>query len=216
MSTPPNDNSPQWGSPDAQGGQPGPGGAGPYGAAEPAGGQVSKFGTTGYDPGAQYNAPMEEPRQYSLLKTLTLAGLGLYVLSQLIGLVPLLGEEGRQAMEESLAAMGQPVSEELLDGAIAFGIGFVAVLTLIALGLYLLVYFGLKKVRNWARVTGLVFAIIGLVFTVGGFALDTSMLTTAFGLISLAVSVAWAAVTVYWLVLAFSTPVRDYMDQYRI
>ena len=216
MSTPPNDNSPQWGSPDAQGGQPRPGGAGPYGAAEPAGGQVSKFGTTGYDPGAQYNAPMEEPRQYSVLKAMTLVGLGLYVLSQLIGMVPLLGEEGRQAMEDSIAATGQPVSEEMLDASIAIGIGTVVVLTLIALGLYLMVYFGLKKVKNWARITGLVFAIIGLVFTVGAFALDTSMLTTAFGLISLVVSVAWAAVTVYWLVLSFSTPVRDYMDQYRM
>lgn len=216
MSTPSNDNNPQWGSPDAQGGQPGPAGAGPYGGAQPAGGPAGKFGTTGYDPGAAYNAPMEEPRQYSLLKTMTLVGLGLYVLSQLIGMVPLLGEEGRQAMEDSIAATGQPVSEEMLDASIAIGIGTVVVLTLIALGLYLMVYFGLKKVKNWARITGLVFAIIGLVFTVGAFALDTSMLTTAFGLISLAVSVAWAAVTVYWLVLSFSTPVRDYMDQYRM
>lgn len=216
MSTPPNDNNPQWGSPDAEGGQPGPAGAGPYGAAQPAGGSTSKFGTSSYDPSVGYNAPMEEPRQYSLLKTMTLAGLGLYVLSQLIGMVPLLGEDGRQAMEDSVAATGQPISEEMLDGAIAFAIGTVVVLTLIALGLYLMVYFGLKSVKNWARVTGIVFAIIGLIFTLGGFALDTSMLTTAFGLVSLAISVAWAAVTVYWLVLAFSTPVRDYMDQHSI
>lgn len=214
MSTPPNDGSPQWGRPDAQSGPPGSPGSGPYGAAEPAGG--SKFGTSGYDPGANYNASMGEPRQYSLLKTMTLVGLGLYLLSQLIGMLPLMGDEGRQTMEDSLAATGQTASPEMIDGAIAFAVGTVVVLAAIALGLYLLVYFGLKQVKNWARVTGVVFAIIGLVFTVGGLALDGSMLSSAFGLISLMISIAWAAVTVYWLVLAFSAPVRDYMDQYRL
>ena len=176
----------------------------------------SKFGTAGYDPGASYNAPMDEPRQYALLKTLTVVSLGLYLISQLIGTIPLFGDDGRQAIEESIAATGQTATDEMLDGAVTISLAVVAVITAIALGIYLMVYFGLKSVKGWARILGTVFAIIGVVFTIGGYAMDTSMLGNAFGLTALVISLAWAAVSIYWLVLAFSAPVRDYMGQYRI
>ncbi|WP_300342334.1 hypothetical protein [Nesterenkonia sp.] len=206
MSTPPNDNSPQWGAAGAQG--PGPGGD-PY-----AGQPGSKYGTSGYDPSTSYNAPMDEPRQYSQLKTMTLASLGLYVLSQLVGLFAFFSDDVRAAVEEEIA--GQPgATPEMVDGAIMFSVVLAAVIGLIAIGLYLLVYFGLAKVKGWARITGIVLAIVGLVFTIGGFAMDTSMLASGMGLVSLVITVAWAAVTIFWLVLAFSAPVRDYMEQHR-
>lgn len=208
MSTPPHDSSPQWGSPDAQGG---PSGSGSYGAPEPGAG--SKFGTAGYDPGAAYNAPMAEPQKYSLLKTMTLVGLGIYLLSQLVGLIPFFGEEGRQLMRESMEATGQPVDESMIDGMIAGSIAFSGALIVVTLGLYLLVYFGLKRLKGWARVTGMVLAFIGLAFTVGGFALGGSGMSSGLGLVATVISVVWIAATVYWLVLAFSAPVRDYLDQ---
>lgn len=198
MSTPPNDSTPQWGSTDAQGGEPG-----------------SKFGTSGYDPGASYNAPMAEPKQYSLLKTMTLVGLGVYLLSQLIGLIPFFGDAGRQLMRESVEATGQPVDESMIDGMVAFSIGFSVFLLAISLGLYLLVYFGLKKVKGWARVTGIVLAFAGLAFTVGGFVIGSMDMASGTGIVATLLSVVWIAVTIYWLVLAFASPVRDYMDQHR-
>lgn len=211
MSTPPNENSPQWGAPDPQSPQQ-QSTPGPYGAAGPTAG--NKFGTTGYDPGATYNAPMDEPRQYSLLKTLTLVGLGLYLLSQIVGLIPFFGEEGRQLMVESMEATGQPIDESMIDGMVAFSIGFSVILIAITFGLYLLVFFGLKKVKGWARVTGMVLAFIGLAFTVGGFALGSTDTGSGMGLAATVLTVAWIAVTIYWLVLAFSTAVRDYLDQH--
>lgn len=205
MSTPPPDNNPHWGSPDAP--------SEPTGATPQPG---SKFGTSGYDPGASYNAPMAEPKQYALLKTMTLVGLGVYLLSQLIGLIPFLGDGGRQLMRESLEATNQPVDESLIDRMVAFSIGFGVVLLAISLGLYLLVYFGLKNVKGWARVTGIVLAFIGLAFTLGGFVIGSMDMTSGTGIVATLLSVVWIAVTVYWLVLAFASPVRDYMDQYRI
>lgn len=215
MSTPPNDSNPQWGSPDAHGEQPGPAEPGPYGGVEPAP-TGSKFGTSGYDPGASYNAPIAEPRQYSLLKTMTLAGLGLYLLSQIVGLLPFFGDEGRQLMVESVEATGQPVDASMIDGMVTGAIVFSVVLIAITLGLYLMVYFGLKKVRGWARVTGMVLAFIGLAFVLGGFVLGSTDMGSGAGMVATLLSVAWIAVTIYWLVLAFSSPVRGYMNQYRM
>lgn len=209
MSTPPHDNSgPQWGPGDPQAsGQP-PGGD-PYQAQQPG----SKFGTQSYSSAADYNAPIEEPKQFSLLKTLTLASLGLYMLSQLIGLIPLFGDDMDAAITEQLEATGQTATPEMVDAAIMFSIVLAVVLMVIAVGLYLLVYFGLRGAKNWARIMGIVFAILGLVLTFGGLALDTAALATGFGMVSLVISIAWAAISIYWLVLAFSAPVRSYLGQ---
>lgn len=103
----------------------------------------------------------------------------------------------------------------MVESAIAFSITVIVVISLISAGLYLLVYFGLKSFKSWARVLGMVFAITGLVFVIGGSLFDGSMLATSFGLISLVVTLAWAGVTIYWLILAFSTPVRDHLDMHR-
>lgn len=54
MSTPPHDDGPHWRGPDGI----------------LAGSR--NYGTSGYDPNAEYTAPPSEPRQYSLLKRLTL------------------------------------------------------------------------------------------------------------------------------------------------
>lgn len=199
MSTPPNDSTPQWGSTDAQGGEPG-----------------SKFGTSGYDPGASYNAPMAEPKQYSLLKTMTLVSFGLYVLSALVSMIPMLtgeAEDMARAELENVDLGGASVDDALAMGmVIAWVIALVPLV--IAVVFYLLVYFGLKNVKGWARITGVWMAIIGLVVTLGILLFNGGFESTLM-LIGLIVSLAWAAATIYWLVLAFASPVRDYMDQHR-
>lgn len=213
MSTPPNDSNPQWGSPDAHGEQPGPAAPGPYGGVEPAP-TGSKFGTSGYDPGASYNAPIAEPKQYSLLKTMTLASFGLYVLSALVSMIPMLtgeAEDMARAELEGVDLGGASVDDALAMGMV-FAWGFVLVPLVIAVVFYLLVYFGLKNVKGWARITGVVMAIIGLVVTLGTLLFGGGFESTLM-IIGLIISLVWAAVTIYWLVLAFNSQVRDYMDQ---
>lgn len=216
MSTPPNENNPQWGSPEAQGSQPEP--AGPYSGAQPAAQTGSKFGTAGYDPGANYNAPMNEPRQYSLLKTMTLASFGLYLLSGILGLIPMFTGEAEDLARTQLE--GQDLAGMSVDDALAIGMTTAWVIILVPLVIsvvvYLLVYFGLRATKNWARITGVVFAIIGLLVTLGSMGVDPSAYTSGFGIVALIITVAWAAVSIYWLVLAFSSPVRDYIAQSRM
>lgn len=217
MSTPPNDNSPQWGNPGNPGYPAGPQTPGnPY-SGQPAGqpgGQPSKFGTEAYNPGAGYGAPMEEPNKFRTLKTLTLASLGVYVLSQIFGLMSIFTPESEQAIRDQFAAMNMPVTDDDINAAMAFSVGLAVVLTVIAVGLYLLVYFGLRAKKNWARITGVVLAILGTVFTVGGLLMDSGAMTSGMGLVSLALTVAWVALNIYWLVLAFNGQVKAYLEQF--
>lgn len=195
MSSSPNDNNAQWSSADAQSG--------------------SKFGTSGYDPGASYNAPMTEPKKYSLLKTMTLASFGLYILSSLIGLAPMFTGEAEDMARSELE--GSDLGGMSLEQALSMGMAFTWVMLLvplvIAVVFYLLVHFGLKKVKGWARITGIVMAIVGLAVTFGSFLIGGTGFESMLMLISLIITLVWAVVTVYWLVLAFSAPVRDYMGQ---
>lgn len=208
MSTPPNDGSPQWGNP-AEGNNQAPGS--PY--HPPAG---SKFGTDAYNPNA-YGGPVQEPAKYGKLKQLTLLSFGLYVLSAVISLVPMFTGEAEDIAREELAGqdLGGMSVDEVLSFSMAMAWGFVLVPLVISIGLYLLVYFGLKNNKNWARVLGIVMAIIGILLTAGTLMFNLGALATVFGMITLAVTVAWLAATVYWLVLAFSYENVQYLDQFK-
>ncbi|MGJ9406896.1 hypothetical protein ACHABQ_11305 [Nesterenkonia aurantiaca] len=181
------------------GGQPGqPGG---YGEA------ASKYGTDPYAPGS-YGGPVAEPKKYSLLKTLTLVSLAIYVVSALPGLF--LGDDAtRQEMITGMEQQGMTAAEAA-EAADLFGgllTGFIWVSLIVGIGLYLLVFFGLKKDKNWARITGIVFAILGIVFTLIG-VIGADPLT-------LVLVLAHVGVAAYWLVLAFSTEVKSYLAQFR-
>lgn len=186
-----------------------PGGQG-YPVGQPGGypdGQPSsKYGTDPYAPGT-YGGPMTEPKKFSLLKTFTLVSLAIYVLSAIPGLF-VSGDDARQEMISAIEEQGMSEQEaaEAADLFAGLFTGFVWVTLIVGVLLYLLVFFGLKKNKNWARVLGIVFAIIGIVFTLFGlFGAD---------LLTLALGIAHVAVAIYWLVLAFSTEVKTYLKQF--
>lgn len=214
MSTPPNDTPPNGGSPQWE--APGQGAVND-GAANPYGQQSgSKFGTEAYSANA-YGGPVEEPQKYSLLKTMTLVSFGLYLVSGIFGLIPMFTGEAEDIARQQLE--GQDLGGVSVDDALAMGMAFSWVLILvplvISIVLYLLVYFGLKGNKGWARVLGIIMAIIGLVLTIGGLLFDTAMFSSAIGMVALVISIAWAAVTVYWLVLAFNSDVARYLQQFK-
>lgn len=223
MSTPPHDNSPQWGNPgqDPQGQSPAGGpydggaGANPYG--QPAGVPPEqqpggKFGTASYNPNA-YGGPIEEPDKYRKLKLFTLISLGLYVISQAVGLILVASEGYRQQMiDDTIAqqeALGMPMTAEEAEGVIGLITTVTLVFALIGAAIYLLVYFGLRANKNWARITGIVFAIIGTVFTAG------SLLFGNLDVFTLILTLLWIVANIYWLVLAFSGDNARYLQQFK-
>lgn len=193
-----------------------PGGQG-YPGGQPGGypdGQPSsKYGTDPYAPGT-YGGPMAEPKKFSLLKTFTLVSLAAYVLSSLPSFF-VSGDQVRQDMIATYEQSGMSSQEaaDMSEMGMALNTGFTWVTLIIAVGLYLLVYFGLKKNKNWARVTGIVFGLVGAVFSLLGIAFG-SLLGMGVDALGIVLTLLYVAVTVYWLMLAFSTDVKTYLKQF--
>lgn len=214
MTTPPNDDNPQWVRPDAQPGTPEPT-EHPSSAAEPAGG--SKFGTTSYSRDHAYDAPTEEPRKYALLKRVTLVSFGLFLIFALLSLIPLASGQAEEVARAELE--GMDLAGSSVEDAIALGMTFawtvLIVPLVIGVTLYLVVYAGLRKVKAWGRNLGIVMAFIGLIYMIIFGVLSNLGMTDATVVTTLVISLAWAAVSIWWLVLAFSAPVRGYISQFR-
>lgn len=176
----------------------------------------SKYGTSAYDSGA-VGQPLAEPRKWGLLKTLTLVSFAAYVLSGILAFFSLDEETVRTQLQDQMAAQGQAVSGEQLDqlvsagvvGGMAFAIGNLVV----AVVLYLVVFLGLRKVKNWARILGTVLAAVGALFTVYAlFGIGAMMdANAALGIASLILSVAYLVVNIVWIVIAFAKENNAYV-----
>lgn len=211
MSTPPNDSqptdgAPQWGTPAQGSGH--DAAASPY-SPHPQGG--SKFGTEAYDPNA-YGGPVQELDKFRKLKLFLLVSLGIYAINQILGLIMMSGDAFRDEMvaqlEETYAQMGVALEAGDIDSVMTFALIVGFVFALVGLGLYLLVYFGLRANKNWARILGIVFAIIGTLVILASFMFNPV------DIITLIVTLLWIAVNVYWLVLAFNSDVVQYLQQF--
>ncbi|MEO9248488.1 hypothetical protein ABDK96_12430 [Citricoccus nitrophenolicus] len=176
----------------------------------------SKYGTSAYDSGA-VGQPMAEPKKWGLLKTLTLVSFAAYVISGILGFFGLDEETIRTQLQDQMEAQGQAVSGEQLDqivsagvvGGMAFAIGNLVV----AVVLYLVVFFGLRKAKNWARILGTVLAAVGALVTAYGlFGIGTMMDgNAALGIVSLILSIAYIVVNIVWIVIAFSKENNAYV-----
>lgn len=190
-----------------------PQGYGPGGWGQQAG---PRYGTMPYEAYGQQR--LEEPPKYRQLLLATLISLGLWVVSAIPGFMTIGGTDDlRASIEEQMATQNREMSAEeaeafgqVMDVMAGAGIAMVALFTLIGVGLYVLVYVGLRNRKNWARVTGIVFAILALVFSVPG------LLALPFmggGLITGLLTVASVGVDIWWLVLAFNGRISRYLQQ---
>ncbi|MDO4240361.1 hypothetical protein, partial [Micrococcus sp.] len=182
-------------------------------AADPYGPPVgSRFGTQAYGADGQYGT-VTEPAKFRKLLTLTLASAAVYLLSLIPGLLG--GTDGfRAQLEEQLRTQPGITPEDIAaftDLAGVFFIGTVVGSLVIALALYLVVYLGLRKAKNWARILGIVLAILGTLSTLVG--LITLAATGQW--ISLLLSLAFIVVNILWLVHAFDKDVAAYTKQGR-
>src|SRR5699024_5353491 len=114
---------------------------------------------------------------------------------------------------------GMDLAGSSVEDAVALGIMFawtvLIVPVVISVTFYLVVYGGLKRVKAWGLITGIVMAFIGFIFMTIFGVLSNLGMTDATVVTTLVISLAWAAVTIWWLVLAFSAPVRGYIAQLR-
>lgn len=177
--------------------------------------------TYGAQPGITAHGDLPEPPKHRRLLTLTLASAGLWALSLLLLLFQrdTFSQAFRESMEQSGGAdTGQQLTAEELaqvtDLLTSLFIGTTVVLLLIGLALYALVYFPLRKGKNWARILGIVLAIMGTLSALSGV---FSFVTTpgAVGVLASVLSLALVIVNILWLVNAFNPQVASYTGQGR-
>lgn len=176
--------------------------------------QGSRYGTTPYQAAGPYGAPVERPKSFDTLLKLTLASLGIWVLSTVLSFIFRPSEEQLlQSIRDQFEAAGQPVDDATvqaaLDMGMAVGIASSVVMLILGIGLYLLVYLPLRNGKNWARVLGIVLAIIGIIFTAVGY---TQLgVYSGVGLaLSIATGVLFIVANVFWLMMAFKPEVAAY------
>ncbi|GAA3701980.1 hypothetical protein GCM10022377_14530 [Zhihengliuella alba] len=187
----------------------------PYG--QSAGGQPgqqpgSKFGTDAYDPN-QYGGTAAEPKQFGLLKKVTIASAVLFVISFIAGLP---AATDTAMLREQMEATGAPVDESMLQMAQNMAIGTTVATAVVGLALYALVIIGLYKRQNWARILGIVFAILSVLGGVWSlFNSGAVMAMGGVGVLSIVLGVITLIVNIYWLVLAFNPRVAEYLRKPR-
>ena len=210
----------------AQPGQPQPYGQGavngaPQGGpnAQPSGQQYGqaggKYGTAEYNPG-QYTGTMERPAVFDRLLKLTLVSLGLSVLSSILSFI------GLATMDMDAALREQGTTSTEVNGTDAtalvgiIGTGSIIAGLAISVGLYLLVYFNLKKARNWARILGTVFAAISVVLGIIGLFGDAGGMSTGIYIAGIVLGIIKIVVDILWIVTAFKAPNTAWFNQNQV
>ncbi|MDO5634468.1 MAG: DUF4064 domain-containing protein [Micrococcus sp.] len=189
--------------PQNHGGQPG------YGAP-----QESRYGTQAYDPQGGYDV-MERPRQYGTLLMATLLSLAVFVISAAYTpFMPRDEQADREAYAEVQAEGIDMTFAEFQNLVMVTTLVVMAVIVLIAIAIYLVVYIGLRKRKNWARILGIVLAILTVVGSLLSLLLGpvlAGMFGADIGVFGYVISGVMAAVNIWWLVLAFNSQVARYV-----
>lgn len=172
-----------------------------------------KYGTSEYNPN-QYTGTMDRPSTVDKLLKLTLASLGLYVLNGIIGLIAASSVDYTQMYRD----MG--LSTEMADQSasqMAMTTGPVAsiISLIIGLALYFLVYNGLKKGKNWARILGTVLAAIAILSGIFGL-LGVFIYPAPWNIIMAILMIVKVVVDILWIVTAFRAPTSAWFNQNRV
>lgn len=173
-----------------------------------------RYGTLPYGVGGM-GGEIPEPASYPRLLLLTLLSAAAWVLSSLPGLFGM--DRIMAQVRPSLAAEGDLTAaevDEIVRFVAAATVTSAAVMLLIGLGLYAAVYFGLRGVRGWARILGIVLAILGILSGLSGLT-SFLLLPGALGVLATLGSVALVVVNVLWLIHAFRSDVAEYVRQGR-
>lgn len=167
--------------------QPAPGT--PYGQPQ------NQYGAAQYNPYQAGNAP-QRPVAYDSLLKLTMISLVVYVINQGLGIVLNMQDPTGTADTYPGAYLG---------GAI-FGLS-------LGVLVYILVLNGLKKVKGWARVLGIVLAIIYVLISLLG--VLAIAIGGALGVIAGLISLVAVVVNIMWLIKAFNGQTAAYFAAHK-
>jgi len=180
---------------------------GPYGQNAPQyGQQPGPYGYQSAQPG-QYSYPSSQPqpgavptrpKEVVIAFWLIIAAAVLTAVQVIISLATmdtlLAGMADDPAVRDALAQTGGEISEQQFMDMMSGTAGVVLVISgLIVIGLYLMVAFGVKAGKNWARITGTVFAALSLV-----------------GLVPFGLNTLTALLGIAAIVLLFMRPANEY------
>lgn len=174
----------------------------------------SRYGTAAYDPGRSFD--QAKPAKIATLRTATLVSLVLWTLSNILSVLLVLDPSYQDTLRQSFldAGLSQEQAEQAVSMGGAIGLVFSLVIFVVTLVVYLLVLIGIPRGRNWARILGIVFAILGIAWV--GFGAVGSLGTLgsvgALGIGSFVLSLLFLVANIWWLVLAFNRPVAQWFS----
>lgn len=189
----------------------------PQNAPGPDYGQGSKYGTAAYNP--QQSFEQGRPAKVGTLHKMTIASLVIWLASLIPGILMSMSPDFEEQMRQAYidGGMGEEMAAQAAEAAGTFGIITTVVMAIVALIPYILVLIGVPKGKNWARILGIVFAIIAVLFTIYGLATSGMSLQIggAMSIVGLILNVLFLVVNIYWLVLAFNGRVADWFKAAR-
>ncbi|MFW3385959.1 UNVERIFIED_CONTAM: hypothetical protein RF648_08145 [Kocuria sp. CPCC 205274] len=165
--------------------------------------------------GDQYGAhqgghPGAAPPEVKRLLTLTLVSAAVYLLNQVVGLITTAGTDMSASYEQ--AGLSAEQIAQTQGVATIFSVGIIV----LALALYALVYVFLKKGKNWARVLGIVLAILSTLGVLLGLVTTALVGLSGLGIVGLLLGLVLVVVNVLWLVTAFKAPVKEWFAPRRM
>ncbi|RLY94175.1 hypothetical protein EAE32_02855 [Kocuria tytonicola] len=175
-----------------------------------------KYGTAEYNPG-QYTGLMERPSTVDRLLKLTLISLGISVVSTILSIIGILTADTDALLREqggSAASQAGGADVAQMVGTMGTVAGIIGLI--ISVGLYLLVYFGLKKGQNWARILGTVFAAIAILSGIYGLFDGTTGIAPWIYIAGIVLGVVKIIVDILWIVTAFKAPTTAWFNQDRV
>lgn len=170
-------------------------------------------GMPSYQPtGEQYGSGRRgaAPPEHARLLTLTVISAGLYLLNLVVSLVVTSTVDLEAAYQDLGFSTAQAQMAAEQAGSTVLGTVLTAV---VALSLYALVYTGLKKGRNWARILGIILVILSILGSILG--IFGSMIFGSWAIVLIGLTVAVLIVDILWLITAFKKPVAVWFTQQR-
>lgn len=179
---------------------------------------MPQFRSAGQDPAAP-RPEVEEPPRFARLKAVTIGILVVDLVSWVMDIVARMTGAMNDALLSTVNSVPGSESfsdaekQRIVESSGGLSIPQAAFQLILTLGVFALVYLGLRAHKNWARIVGIVLAFVAiggsLFANVAAIALNVQM--GAIGIVSMLLTVVALALLVYWLVLAFSREVRLFL-----
>lgn len=119
----------------------------------------------GYNPdwsGQSAVAEPVKPKQITWAFQLILAAAALSLIAGIFGMISAFSSETRKEIEDTLAAQSGTVPPGSVDAAITIGVVVAAVMLVLTLAAYVVIGMFINKGHNWARLVGLILAVLSL------------------------------------------------------